>query len=217
MKRSVAVLSVLALVAGTLLLLTMPVFAENGTQGKSESNPDGGGVDKPYSADGEDAESQHDGSPGDDRFDGNNGCGQDKKEEGREDPSTTESDHVGWDDNNGWCGKPPSSGQSTQAPVRAKSNADDSSVNREAGSEAENARVNNAEMTSVAGEQGSSHPTEVRGVKLQQDTNVLGLGGVRGEALPLTGGSLIPALLLAAQMIVVGLVSGRIGRKRLHK
>ncbi len=38
------------------------------TQGKSHSNPDGGGVDKPYPADGQSAQSQ-----GTSDFDGNNG------------------------------------------------------------------------------------------------------------------------------------------------
>lgn len=56
----------------------------SGTQGKSESNPDGGGVDKPYPADGQPARSQGSGD-----FDGNNGCGNDRDFE---------------DDNNGNCG-----------------------------------------------------------------------------------------------------------------
>lgn len=58
-----------------------------GTQGASHSNPDGGGVDKPYPADGQDARSQ-----GDSDWDGNNGCGNDDDRE---------------DDNNGWCGRKP--------------------------------------------------------------------------------------------------------------
>ena len=56
----------------------------SGTQGRSHSNPDGGGVDKPYAAAGQDAESQ-----GDSDYDGNNGCGND-------------TDFA--DDNNGNCG-----------------------------------------------------------------------------------------------------------------
>ncbi|HVM08981.1 MAG TPA: hypothetical protein VM345_10980 [Acidimicrobiales bacterium] len=56
----------------------------SGTQGRSESNPDGGGVDKPYAAAGQPAESQGDGD-----YDGNNGCGND-------------ADFA--DDNNGNCG-----------------------------------------------------------------------------------------------------------------
>ncbi|HEX7167846.1 MAG TPA: hypothetical protein VF230_12770 [Acidimicrobiales bacterium] len=57
----------------------------SGTQGRSESNPDGDpGVDKPYPAAGHDAETQ-----GDSDYDGNNGCGND-------------TDFA--DDNNGNCG-----------------------------------------------------------------------------------------------------------------
>jgi hypothetical protein len=55
------------------------------TSGKSGSNPDSGGVDKPYPAAGQDAKSQ-----GKNDYDGNNGCGND-------------SDRA--DDNNGNCGK----------------------------------------------------------------------------------------------------------------
>ena len=62
-----------------------------GTMGRSGSNPDGGGVDKPYSADGQTAGSQ----PNTGFQDGNNGCGQDKRLDG------------GGDDNNGWCGFKP--------------------------------------------------------------------------------------------------------------
>jgi hypothetical protein len=53
-------------------------------QGRSSSNPDGGGVDKPFAADGKAA-----GSQGRNDFDGNNGCGNDN-------------DFA--DDNNGNCG-----------------------------------------------------------------------------------------------------------------
>lgn len=65
----------------------------SGTQGKSESNPDGEGVDKPYAADGQAAETQQ-GDYGPDAvnaddFDGNNGCGNDTDFS---------------DDNNGNCG-----------------------------------------------------------------------------------------------------------------
>ena len=56
------------------------------TQGGSESNPDGAGVDKPFPADGQPAESQ-----GSADFDGNNGCGNDDDRA---------------DDNNGLCGGP---------------------------------------------------------------------------------------------------------------
>lgn len=56
----------------------------SGTQGKSESNPDGNGVDKPYPADKQPARSQ-----GRNDNDGNNGCGNDNDFS---------------DDNNGNCG-----------------------------------------------------------------------------------------------------------------
>ncbi|MEA3076364.1 MAG: hypothetical protein QOF60_1272 [Actinomycetota bacterium] len=55
------------------------------TQGSSRSNPDGGGVDKPYPAAGQDARTQ-----GSSDWDGNNGCGNDDDRA---------------DDNNGWCGR----------------------------------------------------------------------------------------------------------------
>ena len=61
--------------------------------GQSHSNPDGGGVDKPYDAAGELAESQ-----GDEPFDGNNGCGQEKK------AGESPDGEFGLDDNNGNCG-----------------------------------------------------------------------------------------------------------------
>jgi hypothetical protein len=55
------------------------------TQGRSHSNPDGGGVDKPYRAAGQEARTQ-----GTSDWDGNNGCGNDDDRA---------------DDNNGWCGR----------------------------------------------------------------------------------------------------------------
>lgn len=80
-----------------IFLLSAPVLAGPGndhqkssngsTQGASHSNPDGGGVDKPYAAAGQEARSQ-----GESDWDGNNGCGNDDDRE---------------DDNNGWCGRKP--------------------------------------------------------------------------------------------------------------
>ena len=69
--------------------------SNGGFQGNSHSNPDGGGVDKPYPADGQPSMSQ-----GPTYFDGNNGCGQDKKYDAAPDVQG------GYDDNNGHCGKP---------------------------------------------------------------------------------------------------------------
>jgi hypothetical protein len=85
-----------------LLVIALTVFALGGgagfavqadAAGKSYSNPDGGGVDKPYAADDQAAESQ-----GPDYYDGNNGCGQDKKADLAPDAGG------GYDDNNGNCG-----------------------------------------------------------------------------------------------------------------
>src|SRR5688500_14410435 len=76
-----------------------------GTMGKSGSNPDGGGVDKPYNAAGQNANTQANASNTGILLDGNNGCGQDKKVELRE--ADFGQPHIGWDDNNGWCGKQP--------------------------------------------------------------------------------------------------------------
>jgi hypothetical protein len=76
-------------------------------QGNSHSNPDGDtklansnttGVDKPYSADNQSANSQP--ASNNKVSDGNNGCGQDKKSGEPRDGGT----HNGYDDNNGWCG-----------------------------------------------------------------------------------------------------------------
>ncbi|HVF21172.1 MAG TPA: hypothetical protein VNA14_13160 [Mycobacteriales bacterium] len=87
------VLTVLALAGATgIVPLAGSAFAApntpapGATQGGSGSNPDGAGVDKPFAADGQLAESQ-----GTSDFDGNNGCGNDDDRA---------------DDNNGICGGP---------------------------------------------------------------------------------------------------------------
>src|SRR6266480_4554723 len=73
--------SLIALMTIVLVLNPTIVFAHQdnnnheahvSTQGNSYSNPDGGGVDKPYQADNQPAKSQ-----GNDDYDGNNGCGND--------------------------------------------------------------------------------------------------------------------------------------------
>ncbi|CAA9233570.1 MAG: hypothetical protein AVDCRST_MAG77-1140 [uncultured Chloroflexi bacterium] len=77
-----------------------------GTMGKSGSNPDGGELDKPIKGD----ESTLQGPIGADGIlDGNNGCGQDKRLDSRRELSSEIGDkqHIGYDDNNGWCGKQP--------------------------------------------------------------------------------------------------------------
>jgi hypothetical protein len=67
------------------------------TKGKSSSNPDGNGIDKPYST-GSGASIQVAGSQGTAPHDGNNGCGNDADRE---------------DDNNGNCGKKTTTGGGT--------------------------------------------------------------------------------------------------------
>ncbi|HEU5318181.1 MAG TPA: hypothetical protein VFX49_18860 [Chloroflexota bacterium] len=70
------------------------------TNGHSGSNPDGGGFDKDC---GPNPASQS--APADTKqvLDGNNGCGQDRKGDAARETGTL---HLGYDDNNGWCGKP---------------------------------------------------------------------------------------------------------------
>ncbi len=100
----------------------MATVLPGGTEGRSPSNPDargagsiGQGVDKPYAAAGQKAESQQYGGATA-YFDGNNGCGQDKHSgEARE----TDTAHTGWDDNNGWCGRKPT--PTAAAGARARS------------------------------------------------------------------------------------------------
>jgi hypothetical protein len=101
--KSFALASLLALTLGGGMLLAVPTASadppEGNTIGKSTSNPDGGGVDKPYDvSDDLTAGSQGAG------LDGNNGCGQEKKAGQAPDPV------FGIDDNNGHCGKPGSEG-----------------------------------------------------------------------------------------------------------
>src|SRR6266576_15783 len=88
---------VLVVALGIAVLGSGNAFAAgNGeTQGHSMSNPDGGGVDKPYAADAQPAMSQ-----GTSDFDGNNGCGNDDDRA---------------DDNNGWCGRHHSPSLATDA------------------------------------------------------------------------------------------------------
>src|SRR2546426_1312823 len=71
------------------------VFADPGTMGKSGSNPDGGGLDKPVTG----TSAQGGGTQGPAYFDGNNGCGKDRRQDIAPDQQG------GFDDNNGHCGK----------------------------------------------------------------------------------------------------------------
>src|SRR6185436_9202784 len=83
-QKSVSIiLLTTALVLNPQVILAKQDTNPGSTQGNSHSNPDGGGVDKPYPADNQPAKSQ-----GSSDFDGNNGCGND-------------ADHE--DDNNGKC------------------------------------------------------------------------------------------------------------------
>lgn len=75
------------------------LLSDDKTGGKSGSNPDGAGVDKPYPAAGQDARSQ-----GKRDFDGNNGCGND-------------ADRA--DDNNGNCGKTQEESKKAAEPDKA--------------------------------------------------------------------------------------------------
>jgi len=75
------------------------LLSDDKTGGKSGSNPDGAGVDKPYPAAGQDARSQ-----GKRDFDGNNGCGND-------------ADRA--DDNNGNCGKTQEKSKKAAEPDKA--------------------------------------------------------------------------------------------------
>jgi hypothetical protein len=93
---ALVILTVVAMSGGMLFATTASAAPPEGqTVGKSHSNPDGGGVDKPYDAAGEDAASQGVVPPAPD---GNNGCGQEKKAHETPDPE------FGLDDNNGNCG-----------------------------------------------------------------------------------------------------------------
>jgi len=77
------------------------------TGGRSMSNPDGQGVDKPYPAAGQAA-----GTQGPMYFDGNNGCGQDRKRDVARDFQG------GYDDNNGHCGGAHQNSQAAVAPAQ---------------------------------------------------------------------------------------------------
>ncbi|HUQ39446.1 MAG TPA: hypothetical protein VM030_04780 [Acidimicrobiales bacterium] len=100
------------------------------TQGRSGSNPDGGGVDKPYAADGQPAMSQ-----GSSDWDGNNGCGNDDDRE---------------DDNNGNCG-----GGHKKTRAKSKDTATETETRTETRTESEKASALTSERSS-AGSTGSS-------------------------------------------------------------
>src|SRR5881409_2814928 len=81
----------MAILAGVVLtMLPFVVSADPGNMGQSGSNPDGAGMDKPVSMGG--------GTQGPAYFDGNNGCGQDRRQDIAPDQQG------GFDDNNGHCG-----------------------------------------------------------------------------------------------------------------
>jgi hypothetical protein len=92
------------ILAGVLTaILPLAVVVADG--GNSGSNPDGAGYDKPVADGG--------GSQGPAYFDGNNGCGQDRKQDVAPD------EQGGYDDNNGNCG-PGRSAESAQVDVAVK-------------------------------------------------------------------------------------------------
>ncbi|MEO7803187.1 MAG: LPXTG cell wall anchor domain-containing protein [Actinomycetota bacterium] len=208
-KRIIAVL--MAVLFG-LAVISLPAVAKrtvgsgNGdTQGGSESNPDGGGVDKPYPADGQPARSQ-----GESDWDGNNGCGNDDDRE---------------DDNNGWCGKKPTNESSKEASKkngthngdRKKSSkgtensvkganhaADDNGIRGAAGNLAPAGAVVAANNSRVLGTTFTRNPQSTVQSTVLGGSEVLGLRIARGESLPVTGSDMTAPLVVAAVLILSG-------------
>jgi hypothetical protein len=238
-KRMGAVLGAGALGA---FLLCAPVLAGPGnghekssngpTQGASQSNPDGGGVDKPYAAAGQEARSQ-----GSSDWDGNNGCGNDDDRE---------------DDNNGWCGRKPGHDRDDeQASAKASgAKANDAEAKAaearaaEANAKGANAKGANANgaATLTAEEPklaAAGVPTEVLGVQVEAaapavaaaaatapstaaaagssgPAEVLGVQVTRGAALAATGVPVLALVLAGLALVVGGAGLRRLGRPRLH-
>ena len=148
----------------------------SGYQGKSNSNPDGEGVDKPYAAAGQDAETQ-----GESDYDGNNGCGND-------------TDFA--DDNNGNCGKPdkdrgPDDGGEGGGEVAATGG-----ENKTTG----NALATTGEVTSgqTAGETASS--AQVLGIQIERSAAPAASAAVATNAAPAEGAAAGGAAVLGAQV-----------------
>jgi len=159
----------------------------SGTQGSSESNPDGGGVDKPYPADGQPAGSQQ-GDYGPDAvnaddFDGNNGCGNDTDFS---------------DDNNGNCGKP-----------------EDTTENGGGGGGGGGAVLGDTEQTSGAQVLGIQIE-RASATTAASSAQVLGLQIERSApaTLAATGGPIALAALAGLGLVAAGAAARRVARTR---
>ncbi|HVE75652.1 MAG TPA: hypothetical protein VND22_02670 [Actinomycetota bacterium] len=193
---------------------------ENGsggdTQGNAGSNPDGGGVDKPYDAAGQPAQSQ-----GPSYYDGNNGCGQDKKVEARE--GWFGQAHNGWDDNNGWCGKPvsrePESTDATGTPAGAPVEIIEATpVSLVIASGSAATFEPSVETVTSSGRAGTVLGTRFSRVAALSssgpiETQVMGIKLVRGQPLAMTGISMASYLLIAAVLGLIGALAMFVGRK----
>ena len=182
-----------------MFLLCAPVLAGPGnghqkssngsTQGASHSNPDGGGVDKPYAAAGQEARSQ-----GTSDWDGNNGCGNDDDRE---------------DDNNGWCGRKPDHEPDVKA-AAVKSNAAEVKAPEVKAAEVKAAQVMGVQVGAAAATTtAAAAPAAVAAAATGRGTEVLGVQVSRGEGLAATG---IPVLLLV--LAGLALVFGGTGLRR---
>ena len=208
-----------------ILLLCAPVSAGPGsghqkspngaTQGAAHSNPDGGGVDKPYAAAGQDARSQ-----GSSDWDGNNGCGNDDDRE---------------DDNNGWCGRKPDQQPDQQAAAASVKAAEVKSAKAAKAADVEKAKAAKA-MDAVASAAGVA--AQVLGVQFEaaaatttataaapapaaaaaadtgRATEVLGVQVSRGEALAATGVPVLALVLAGIALVLGGAGLRRMGRAR---
>ena len=180
----------------------------SGTQGKSHSNPDGEGVDKPYEAAGQAAESQ-----GDSDFDGNNGCGND-------------ADFA--DDNNGNCGglkkghtKEREEGGSTEVGGETGSKpivhtpqtdvlANGETVTQPAGTAAALGSVADTQGAQVLGVQYERPAAAAAaGAETRPVARVLSAGAERGAALARTGSGLGLLAVVALVLIGAGIVARR--------
>ena len=185
-----------------MFLLCAPVLAGPGnghqkssngsTQGASHSNPDGGGVDKPYAAAGQEARSQ-----GTSDWDGNNGCGNDDDRE---------------DDNNGWCGRKPDHEAAAVKAAGVKADKVKTDGKLAAAGVPAAAQVMGVQFEAAATTTAAVAPATVAAASQTpagRGTEVLGVQVSRGEALAATG---VPVLLLV--LAGLALVFGGAGLRR---
>lgn len=156
---------------------------------KNQSNPDGGGVDKPVPA-----------TQGTSDWDWNNGCGNDDDRD---------------DDNNGWCGRKPEQSQDQSSQGRAKVKGAGGESEDEGGAAVRDGRfdaIGNPESEVLGASGESPAAAQVLGATFTRGgAEVLGASGDRTavlgagfDTLPVTG---IPALiagLLGLVMTVAG-------------